>query len=467
MREGIYNTTIRGLLGFISLIPVYLIIYDPRLALIATACYLTTVAFFLYFKNINIGISKNLLNHTAVLILFLLIIISGFQGIIIKNNLNNFDDIFLLIGVGIFVIKFVKNGYVVREKFNIITSLYLMLLVMMLSILINGVPIQYGLMQLYIYMKVPMILVLMLSIEIEDKYIFLKRIYNFVYIIAIINLLVGFSQFIYFRYTGQFILGEITIPSMSIRNNDLRINGLTGHQLNLAFLLLFVLCYETAMKKGILRKGMYGLLFVGLILTGSRLALMGYLLFLFFKYVPIHKKMWVVYIPLFGMLFMLIFNWSFLQEDIDNSIRITGLVKGVEIALDNPLFGAGVGNYGGQASIVGKSKIYDEYNFSYNYLGLLNERQSSGIETFLGQIIGESGIIGTVSFYMIFILLIWRLSYGLKNIKEKKSYIVPSFYLLIVFVISTIFNPIYTIPFSVLVIIFCCALLFGKNKTTL
>ncbi|PGB06551.1 O-antigen ligase family protein [Bacillus toyonensis] len=307
----------------------------------------------------------------------------------------------------------------------------------------------------------------MLSIEIENKYIFLKKIYTFVYCIAIVNLFVGFLQFLYFRYTGQFILGEITIPSMSIRNEDLRINGLTGHQLNLAFLLLFILCYETGMKKGVLRKIMYILLFVGLVLTGSRLALMGYLLFLFFKYVPIHKKMWLVYMPLFGALFVLVFNWSFLQEDIDNSIRITGLVKGIEIAVDNPLFGVGIGNYGGQASIVGKSRIYDDYNFSYSYLNLLNERQSSGIETFFGQIIGESGIIGTISFYMIFILLVWRLNSSLKNIKEKKSYMIPSFYLLIVLVVSTIFNPIYTIPFSVLVIIFCCALLFGKTKQAL
>ncbi|PFX63195.1 hypothetical protein, partial [Bacillus toyonensis] len=73
-----------------------------------------------------------------------------------------------------------KKGYIEREKFIVILSVYLMLLVMMLSIFINGVPIQYGLMQLYIYMKVPMILVLMLSIEIENKYIFLKKIYTFV-----------------------------------------------------------------------------------------------------------------------------------------------------------------------------------------------------------------------------------------------------------------------------------------------
>tara|TARA_B110000902_G_C14021715_1_gene480576 strand:- start:62 stop:703 length:642 start_codon:yes stop_codon:yes gene_type:complete len=103
-------------------------------------------------------------------------------------------------------------------------------------------------------------------------------------------------------------------------------------------------------------------------------------------------------------------RFSDFNLDVDDGYRALWLSKAMEIVKDNLLFGVGPGKFGGWISINYKpSYIYDVYNFDTDGI--------SSIDMFFPHLMGETGIIGLISY-----VLIYRVAYKyFKNALNKSN----------------------------------------------
>ena len=146
---------------------------------------------------------------------------------------------------------------------------------------------------------------------------------------------------------------------------------------------------------------------------------------------------------------------TYLDEDIDNTIRFYSIKKSIEILEDYPILGTSIGTFNGNGSLRYNKTIYNKYNFDNNFLNIAME-SSSGFESQLARQLIETGILGTLLYYSIFINTI----IFLVN-KNKTKYNKCFIFIIIVNIINSFLNPMYSLP---LVIFSLIAISYNDTK---
>jgi len=150
---------------------------------------------------------------------------------------------------------------------------------------------------------------------------------------------------------------------------------------------------------------------------------------------------------------------NYFENEAENTIRLYSLSKAGEIIKDNGFFGVGIGRFGDRASVLYNSDIYYKYSFRTDMIKFAFDKPGSMFESHLAKQIIETGIIGTLLFYGVFLILI----INSKGSSGKKNPIFLLKYLTLVILLNSIFNPIYTIP---LYLITCLLSSTEDNQTS-
>lgn len=255
-----------------------------------------------------------------------------------------------------------------------------------------------------------------------------KKIFRFLLFIAILLGTIALMQFVWAMGSvymlgkaitdkSIYILSTVPIEKIDIdiawRYGIFRAQSLTYHAYILGLFNLLILTVYLYTEKGTKIK-FYIPVLSGVIVSASRMAYGGLILVMsmqFFK-----RRKWFMPV-LLVVLFILITNINFsghldikgilnLSElsaegnsDSEN-IRLYSRYKAIEIWKDYPNWGVGPGMFGGIVAFKYHSYINELYNLKLGYLG-----QVQSIEQFWFQILAETGVVGTLCFINLIIIL--------------------------------------------------------------
>lgn len=199
------------------------------------------------------------------------------------------------------------------------------------------------------------------------------------------------------------------------------------------YILLIFIIYLSVTEK--INYFIFTVFLMGIIFSLSRVVYTG-LIFLCIAQIYRKKKPFMyVLLPILVVMVTMVFlknidlnKTTHLSKNVEHEIssysdyRKSTREISIRIWKDHMLFGTGPGMYGGLVSLKNKSKIYREY--SYPLKSLLYLRNSGNIDQFWFQVLAEMGIVGVISFCLLFIsisvvlliLRIWASSNNIGNL---------------------------------------------------
>lgn len=349
-----------------------------------------------------------------------------------------------------------KKKLHINKNTVIITAIFILLT--MLNVFIKKYNFMAYLEEILNYFKFLLILEMFKLIEIDNQRI--KKFLNFFIIITVISCLYGLYRF-YIK--TSYISGDMH------RNGKLRIAGFSGHPITLAFSSLTCVAYlmnnlkKSSLKVKIIKIFLTGFFIYCIFLTQSRLVLFFLVMYFIYRILfkiyekSINKKKTFYVLATLSLSVILIIALTFssnikgyLKGDIEDTIRFFSMKKVFEILPDNFLLGTGIGTFSCRAASKYYSYVYTKYDFSqfyeYTFLGDCFESQ-------LAKILIQTGVLGFL-FYYYFLM---------KNFKlAKKNELL--IYLYLILFIEMIFNPIYQIPYAIILAIVNSNNYFIKNN---
>ncbi|MEW6606962.1 MAG: O-antigen ligase family protein [bacterium] len=284
--------------------------------------------------------------------------------------------------------------------------LLFLIAVCVVSTIVNRVPFLQGLWGTYDIVKNIMVVYIFSALH-WSKDEFLSMI-NLVKKIVIFLVIVGIIAEI-LALCGQIGVGYLVAPEENKRFGFYRVRSLTGYgsinYLSMYALLGLFLIYTTTksgMKKNLSLLATLCLIF----LTSSRQAWIG----LFMMLVLIKKRLIVPGLLIIaGIIVMSLFDTE--SYDPELYYRTFAYYESFRLLRENPMFGAGTGMFGGLASKIFESPIYDNWPQYYRTLVY----SIGSIDTFWPVIWGETGISGLIAFS----LLWFSLFRGMQNIANR------------------------------------------------
>jgi hypothetical protein len=228
----------------------------------------------------------------------------------------------------------------------------------------------------------------------DEFFSLIKWIKITVIILAIVGIL---GEFLAFYGIG---IGYLTAPEYLNRMGLFRVQSLSGYgsinYLAMYTLLGIFLIYTTTKNKKIKYLSIF-LSVILLFLTFSRQAWLG----LFVMLLLIDKRTRILglfLIPILFLLMILISVYGIESYDPDKYYRAFTYIESLRLLKENYFFGAGIGMYGGLASILFESPIYNTWpDFFYDMVHSIGS-----IDAFWPVIWAETGILGFISFLLIY-----------------------------------------------------------------
>jgi hypothetical protein len=228
----------------------------------------------------------------------------------------------------------------------------------------------------------------------DEFFSLIKWIKITVIILAIVGIL---GEFLAFYGIG---IGYLTAPEYLNRMGLFRVQSLSGYgsinYLAMYTLLGIFLIYTTTKNKKIKYLSIF-LSVILLFLTFSRQAWLG----LFVMLLLIDKRTRILglfLIPILFLLMILISVYGTESYDSDKYYRAFTYIESLRLLKENYFFGAGIGMYGGLASILFESPIYNTWpDFFYDMVHSIGS-----IDAFWPVIWAETGILGFISFLLIY-----------------------------------------------------------------
>lgn len=370
-----------------------------------------------------------------ILFILLFLLITSYQSIFPSFS----DEILIIIWFGYFLTNAVLRKVILTKKLKLsigVSFLYIMISLFTL-LLMNGIHKAYFI-DIINDLKIFMLFILFSSIDLNSDDI--KNIMRVYIILLIPNIVIALMEFV------QVYIFKINIPG-KMRNGVTRLSALSGHPIHLGYIAMSIGLWKIYNKKYI-QSLIYVLILFG---TQTRLTIVifeiGIVLIILSKVINLFgKKLNKMFISIIILIIpiLVMTNYSsinsYLEEDVENTIRFYSIKKSIEIFKDYPLLGTSIGTFNGNGSLLYNKTIYNKYKFSQASLETALE-SSSGFESQLARQLIETGIIGVILFYSIFIS---RAVYLFR--KRKLIYGKYILFLNIVNMINSLLNPLYSLP---------------------
>ena len=335
-----------------------------------------------------------------------LVILIQYYGNTISNILNIdeitlIDDV-LMIFIFVSLFFFKNNNKLIIRKY-----IFFFIFICAISALINNVSADVFILQLRSYLLPCVIYFIVQRLKLSTPQI--VSIFRNIIFLSIPVLISALYEF----FTGKllFVTKNRFGNYLNLDSETFRVHSTIGNPIDYSNFVIIIICtllpsffynYYPIFKKK-LTVILSIIFFVSLFMSNSRgpiIALIFGIIVFFIK----TKK--VRFNSLFKLLFILgpfviyfgknVFERiSNLNLNIEDGYRVLWLSKSFEIVKDNPFFGVGPGKFGGWVSInYNYSNIYDLYRFDTDGI--------SSIDMFFPHLIGETGIIGAISYLLIF-----------------------------------------------------------------
>ena len=350
-----------------------------------------------------------------------LVIIIQFYGntisnILSINGLNLIDDILMIL---MFIVLIFKR----QNRSQILSNyIYLFIVVCVVSASINTVSLDVFILQIRSYLLPVVVYFIVPKLGLSREQII--RVFKNIVILSIPVLISALFEYV----TGQtlFVTEDRYGGKLSFDAEKFRIYSTIGNPIDYSNMVIIMICifvpsfvyrrYLIFNKKNTIILSFA--FFVSLFMSASRgpiLALIVGLLGFFLiskkvKFKSVFKLALFTSPAIFYYGNNVLGRFSDFNLDVDDGYRALWLSKAMEIVKDNLLFGVGPGKFGGWISINYKpSYIYDVYNFDTDGI--------SSIDMFFPHLMGETGIIGLISY-----VLIYRVAYKyFKNALNKSN----------------------------------------------
>lgn len=365
-----------------------------------------------------------------------------------------FDDILLLLIVGISIIDLIANNSF--SKINIlIIALFTSFLIV--SFIVNFYSLNAFLAKLFYYAKPLMVFGLVAYLA--QKYMLASHILRLYKIFIYICL---FSWFEF--YWVQFVdFSAIHYFSYAFRGGFYRASSITWHPISLASLgfLAIIIGKEVIHDK---RWWPYIIFLGAIIFSGTRFIMLMLVLYLFYKFL-IAKQFTIrpftisgksLFIFSFPFIFIIVLALaSYINVKDKSTLRSVTFRTGLPL-LSNPkilALGTGVGSFGSYESVLYESEIYERIHFPQHFKKVMSERNKrAGTENFFFMALIELGLIGVLLYFCVLLRLV-------------KLDVTPffTFYVLLVLCLALVY-PINTLPYLYIINIFFP---FGKKKKVL
>ena len=354
---------------------------------------------------------KNLKYYTILICIYLLI----FQNIIQQYILifKYFAELFALSLIPVFAIKVAKN----RGKFRInkrdLLIILLLLLIFVVGIIANikykYQPLKIAFSDVLLVFKFFLVYFLskiIMTNEFIDKYK-KKYLWHIKFIIIVLFLLTILNYiFNIWPYTERY----------GIMSNKL----FFGHPTSLAAVCIFLMAclfmYTENIKK---EKNFFGVILI-MVLSTMRSKAMASAIVIFLITIYINKSNKKISFSKFGILALVgvIVAWNQIEYYYitlaDEGAREKLTSTAFKIAKDYFPIGTGFGTYASYFSAVYYSSVYYKYHLS-NVYGLSPDKTLFTSDTFWPMILGQFGIIGTISYILIIALLFVNIQKSFEN----------------------------------------------------
>lgn len=381
----------------------------------------------------------------ARVILFLLVIVSATQifSVLFPGRYNYLDEILLLLLFPIYLINF-KKIRISKAKAYLTFCLILFSLI---SLVVNYYSYEAFLIKTQYYLKTA--LVIFIVSFLSSNYLttrYRNLIFYVILGICCLSLIEWlYIQFAYFSDEVQWSLVGIFLKS---RGGIYRAQSLTGHPISLGMAGLFGLVYtiERTEKRKVWKVAVF---LLSVLASGSRVPTL-----LIIVYFLMKSRDWLLpylnirlgSIYLFGAVLISTVAIPFVDQYLEDNNEVTS-TRGMSISkakgeFSNPryfIMGFGVGSYGMYESVEYDSPIYKLLDYPLKYKTILTtSNRGTGMESFLFMVLFELGVVGMLLYYSMFIPFHSKIS-------------TLSIFISIVVIFSSLFYPIYTLPFVFLV----------------
>jgi hypothetical protein len=326
-----------------------------------------------------------------------------------------FDELLLFILNMIFLLYIINKIFIKNKLYHIELFLVIFFLVLMISSLINcSNGILQKILGSYFLIKSLNILYLTYRFGLSIKWI--KKIFRLIIFIAIISVAVQIIQFI---YPNIYSISGGLIPAPYVKDNFIRCTGILGAPNRTAQ--LYVIAYLIGRLNGKKIFSYYTFIYIiGLFLASSNLSIFSFLMVVLIDTMR-HSKKLIFPLSILISIVLSYFGDSFLfrikqlyQLAYENEtyFRLYAFFNSLDVLSNNIFFGVGPGMYGGSVASIMGSPVNIQYHL-FDYYGNSKEMPTT-IDMFWPHLWAEVGLVGTLSFLIIFI-------YFYKNNSKKNS----------------------------------------------
>ncbi len=348
------------------------------------------------------------LNKLGWWLVFALLIILPFQSLI-QNRLDIpfrftwIDEVFILLCCTLSFLYILYSGKMKVACGQILATLLLVVFIGFLSVCHNSVSHKIGIGAIFNYIKnfLPIVFFSAFFIP-KNKFVLLFNILK--------GVAIGLCTFAIFQEV-VFLLGlpveKLILPDEYTytfnRYGFFRTPSLMWHpnELGIYALLFFVLNYSLTRRL----QWQNIILLSGVFLSGARTVWAALFLALFYLLIQKNKKFVGVFFVVFIIAVSILVPRAITADEVtsENYFRKYTILKSLEIWQDHPLLGVGPGMYGGWTSIGFDSTVFQAYGFEQRWIEAIE--RSKTLDSFWFANLAEVGLLGTISFIILFIVL--------------------------------------------------------------